>query len=150
MAITQSLYILKKRFGNKQLVIDAYYHNLSHLPPASNQVSSLRQCYNTIERNPRSLEAIREGTSHQYFIALISEKFPQKVLYQLYMLQEDGEEWTVNKLRQLLGKHIVAMEMASAEFSQTSSQEEYNPQPNQNGNPKRIFSSSTLSQQPVD
>ena len=39
--------VLKKRFGNKQLVIDAYYHNLSHLPPATNQVSSLRQCYMT-------------------------------------------------------------------------------------------------------
>ena len=34
------------------------------------------------------------------------------------MLQEDGKEWTVKK-RQLLGKHIVAMEIASAEFSQT-------------------------------
>ena len=41
--------VLKKRFGNKQLVIDAYYHNLSQLQPATNHVSSLRQCYDTIE-----------------------------------------------------------------------------------------------------
>jgi len=27
--------ILKKRFGNKQLIIDAHYRSLSHLPPAS-------------------------------------------------------------------------------------------------------------------
>ena len=78
--------VLKKRFGNKQLVIDAYYHNLSQLPPATNQVSSLRQCYDTIERNLRSLEAIGEDVNHRHFIALISEKLPQKVLYQLYML----------------------------------------------------------------
>ncbi|XP_065908838.1 uncharacterized protein [Dysidea avara] len=114
--------VLKKRFGDKQLVIDAYYHNLSHLPPATNQVSSLRQCYDAIERNLRSLEAIGEDTNHRHFIALINEKLPQKVLYQLYMLRADGEEWTVTKLRQLLGKHIVAMEMASTEFSQTNSQ----------------------------
>ena len=130
----------KKRFGNKQLVIDAYYHTLSHLPPATNHVSSLRQCYDAIERNLRSLEAIGEDTNHRHFIALISEKLPQKVLYQLYMLQEDGEEWTVKKLRQLLGKHIVAMEMASAEFSQTSSQLKYNPKLQYNDNPRKIYS----------
>ena len=139
--------VLKKRFGDKQLVIDAYYHNLSHLPPATNQVSSLRQCYDAIERNLRSLEAIGEDTNHRHFIALINEKLPQKVLYQLYMLRADGEEWTVIKLRQLLGRHIVAMEMASTEFSQTNSQWEYNPKPNQNGNPRRLppISKSTAS-----
>ena len=36
----------------------------------------------------------------------------------------------------------MAMKMTSAEFSQTSSQQEYNPKPNQNGNPRRIVSSS--------
>ena len=41
--------VLKKRFGKKQLVIDAYYHDLSHLPPATNQLSSLHQCYDTIK-----------------------------------------------------------------------------------------------------
>ena len=72
--------ISKKRFGNKQFVIDAYYHNLSHLPPATNQVSSLHQCYATTERNLRSSEAIEEDVYHRHFIALISEKLPQKVL----------------------------------------------------------------------
>jgi len=79
--------VLKKRFGNKQLVIDAYYHALSHLPSATNHVSSLCQCYDAIERNLRSLEAIGDDTNHRHFIALISEKLPQKVLY---MLREDG------------------------------------------------------------
>ena len=31
------------------------------------------------------------------------------------MLKEDGEEWTVSKLRKLLGKHIEALEMAGGE-----------------------------------
>ena len=81
--------VLKKRFGNKQSVIDAYYHNLSHLPPATNQMSSLHLCYGTIEPNLRSLNAIGEGVNFQCFITLIDEKLPQKVLYQLHMLQEE-------------------------------------------------------------
>ena len=73
--------VLKKRFGNKQVVIDSYYHNLSHLPVVTNQTSSLHQCYDAIERNFRSLEAIGENVNHRHFIALISEKLPQRVLY---------------------------------------------------------------------
>ena len=33
--------VLKKRFGNKQSVIDSHYHNLSYLPPATNQVNNV-------------------------------------------------------------------------------------------------------------
>ena len=43
--------VLKKRFGNQQLIIDAHYRHLSHIPPASNQVSKLRQCYDAIEHH---------------------------------------------------------------------------------------------------
>ena len=28
--------VLKNRYGNKQLVVDTYYHKLSQLPPATN------------------------------------------------------------------------------------------------------------------
>ena len=107
--------VLKKRFGNVQLIIDAHYQSLSHLPPATNQSWKLRQCYNTIECHLRSLEALGENIEHRHFVALITEKLPQKVMYQLYMMK--GEEpWTVAKLRELLGKHIGAMEMAGGEL----------------------------------
>ena len=113
--------VLKHRFGNKQLIIDAHYHNLSHLSPATNQVNSLRQCYDAIEQSLRSLEALGEEVNHRHFVALICEKLPQRVLYQLYMLKDEGEDWTVPKLRQLLGKHISALEMAAGtEFPHTS------------------------------
>ena len=48
------------------------------------------------------------------------------------MLQDEGEEWTVSKLRQLLGKHISAMEMANAEFSQMFTKPGCNPNISQN------------------
>ena len=107
--------VLKQRFGNPQLIVDAHYRSLSHLPMATNQTASLRQCYDSMERHLRSLEAVGENVNHRYFVAIISEKLPQKVLYQLYMLKGDNEEWTVPKLRQLLGKHITALEMAGGE-----------------------------------
>ena len=107
--------VLKRRFGKPQLIIDAHYRSLSHLPAAINQTGSLRQCFDTIEQHLRSLEAIREDVNHRHFVALITEKLPQNVLYQLYMMKDDGEEWTVPKLRLLLGKHITVLEMAGSE-----------------------------------
>ena len=107
--------VLKRRFGNPQLIIDVHYHGLSQLPAATNQTGSLRQCFDAIECHLRSLEAVGENVNHRYFVAIISEKLPLKVLYQLRMLKSDDEEWTVSKLRHLLGKHITALEMAGGE-----------------------------------
>jgi len=106
--------VLKKRFGNKQVVIDSYYHNLSHLPMATNQASSLHQCYDTIERNLRSLETIKEDVNQRHFIAKASTKSALPA----YMLKAEDKERTVSKLHHLLGKHISAMEMANLEFSE--------------------------------
>ena len=107
--------VLKQRFGNPQLIIDAHYRTLSHLPAATNQSGKLRQCNDAMECHLRSLEALGENIEHRHFVALITEKLPQKVLYQLYMMK--GEEpWTVAKLWELLGKHITAMEMAGGEL----------------------------------
>jgi len=65
------------------------------------------------------LEALGENVEHRHFVALITEKLPQIVLYHLYMMK--GEEvWTVAKLCKLLGKHITAMEMAGGEFHSQS------------------------------
>ena len=106
--------VLKKRFGNAQLIIDGHYRSLAHLPAATNQSGKLKQCYDTMECHLRSLEALGENIEHCHFVALITEKLPQKVLYQLYMMK--GEDpWTVAKLQELLGKHISAMEMAGGE-----------------------------------
>ena len=120
-------------------MIDAYYHYLSHLPPATNQVSSSCLCYDTIERNLRSLEIIGEDVNHRHFIALISEKLPQKVLCQLYMLQEEGKELTVAKLLHLLGKYISAREMAGAEFSQMFTQPGDNSKSTQNEHTRKGY-----------
>ena len=113
--------VLKRRFGNQQLIIDAHYHNLSHITPATNQVSKLRQCYDAIERHLRSLEAVGENINHRHFVAMILEKLPQQVRCQLYMQKPEEQEWTVSSLLKLLGKYISAMEMAGAEVQTTSS-----------------------------
>ena len=107
--------VLKRRFGRPQLIVDAHYRSLSHLPPAKNNVAELRHCYDTMECHLRSLQAIGENIDHRHFVSVILEKLPQKVRYQLYMQKPEDEEWTVTKLRALLGRHIAAMEMAGSE-----------------------------------
>ena len=57
------------------------------------------------------------------------------------MLRGEGEEWTLSKLWQLLGKHISAMEMANAEFSQMFTQPRGNPTVTQNEYVRKGFSS---------
>jgi len=83
--------VLKRRFGNTQLIIEAHYRSLSLLPVATSHISKLRQCYVAIECHLRSLG---ENIEHRHFVALITEKLPQKVLYQLYMMKGE-EEWMV-------------------------------------------------------
>ena len=97
------------------MIIDAYYRSLTHLPAATNLTCKLRQCYDSMERHLRSLEALGEDVEDRHFITLITEKLPQKVLYQLYMLKAE-KEWTVAKLRELLCKHITAMEVAGGDI----------------------------------
>ena len=58
--------VLKKRFGDWQLIIGAHYHHLSRLPPASNQVLKLRQCDDAIERHLRCLEAVGERFDNRH------------------------------------------------------------------------------------
>ena len=53
--------VLKRRFGNPQVIIDAHYRSLSHIPVATNQPGSLRQTYDAMERSLRSLEALGEN-----------------------------------------------------------------------------------------
>ena len=92
------------------MIIDAHYHSLIHLPAATNHTCKLRQCYDSMERHLRNLEALGEDVEHYHFITLFTEKLPKKVLYQLYMLKGE-KEWTIAKLRELLCKHITAMEV---------------------------------------
>ena len=113
--------VLKRRFGNQQLIIDAHYRNLSHITPATNQVSKLRQCYDAIEWHLQSLEAVGENINHRHFVAMILEKLPQQVRCQLYMQKPEKQEWIISSLRKLLGKYVSAMEMAGAEVQTTSS-----------------------------
>jgi len=90
---------LKKRFGRPQLIVDAHYHRLSHLPLAKSHVAQLRHCYDTIKCHLRSLQAIGESTDHRHFVLVILEKLPQKVKYQLYMQKSEDEKWTATKLQ---------------------------------------------------
>ena len=50
--------LLKKRFGDKQTVINSHYSELINLTPASNNTKSMLSLYDQTEKNLRSLDAL--------------------------------------------------------------------------------------------
>jgi len=66
-----------------QEIVDARYSHLVNLQTASNRVSSLRDLSDSVERNLRSLEVLKQNVNHDDFVFIIKSKLPEKVLVQL-------------------------------------------------------------------
>ena len=69
--------------------------------------------YDNLEKHVRSLEAIGEEVNTRQLVSLIKSKVPEEVLHQLNMQKEEEEQWTVEKLRKLLGRYISSRESVS-------------------------------------
>ena len=102
--------ILRKRFGDKQRIIDAHYRALMELPAASTS-SSLKSVFETIEKHFRCLEALQQNTEEPVFVSMLTSKLPSAVLYQME-LQRTDQAWTTTSLRASLEHIIQATEAA--------------------------------------
>ena len=102
--------ILRKRFGDKQRIIDAHYRALVELPAASTS-SSLKSVFDTIEKHFRCLEALHQNTEQPVFVSMLTSKLPSAVLYQME-LQRTEQSWTTTSLRASLEHIIQATEAA--------------------------------------
>ena len=104
--------ILRKRFGDKQRIIDAHNQALMDLPAASTS-SSLKSVFDTIEKHFRCLEALQQNTEQPVFVSMLTSKLPSTVLYQLE-LQRTDQSWTTTliSLRANLG-HIIQVTEAA-------------------------------------
>ena len=104
--------ILKERFGDQQTVVNSHYTELINLPSASNTTRSLRFLYDQIEKNLRSLDALKQDINQDIFVSLVIAKVPRDVLIQLEIQKGSKMKWTVCKFRDLLNEHISARERA--------------------------------------
>ena len=103
--------LMKERFGEVQTVINAHYTELINLTPANNNPRSLRSLFDQIERNVRSLQALKQDIDQDVFVSIIT-KIPKDVLIQLEIQKGAKTKWTVTKLRELFNNYIAERERA--------------------------------------
>nr|XP_058965776.1 uncharacterized protein LOC131792425 [Pocillopora verrucosa] len=74
------------------------------------QVVHQRTRYDSIEKHLRSLQALGEDVNTKMLVSLIMTKFPKDVITHLTDHKEDGQEWTVQLLRDKLHRFITNRE----------------------------------------
>lgn len=109
--------ILQKRFGNIQETIDLHYNGMIYVHSASDRVESLRQLLVNVDRHLGSLEVLGQN-NQDVFVSVVKFKLPSAVIRPLEIQLGAKERWTVEKLRHLLNKYIVASERAEESKSE--------------------------------
>ncbi|XP_029206831.2 uncharacterized protein LOC114970535 [Acropora millepora] len=82
------------------------------MPASSSSTSALRTSYDSIKKHLRSLQALGEDVNTKMLISLIMTKLPKDVITPLTDHKEDGQEWTVQLLRDMLHRFITNRENA--------------------------------------
>jgi len=113
----QSMKLLKERYGQNEVIINAHYTSLMDLPVSSSQTSALRKNHDLIRKHLRSLEALGENIESKMLASLIMAKLPKDVLIHLTDQKNDGDEWTVQLLRDQLHRYISNRENADRQTS---------------------------------
>ena len=102
--------LMQERYGKKQLIIKAHYAKLEEMPQSSNHYEKLRSTFDNIEKHLRSLEALGENIENNMMLSRLQSKLPRYVITRLEE-NNDGTDWTVQKLRKELKKYIAAQEV---------------------------------------
>ena len=102
--------LVKERFGDNQTVINAPYTARINLTPATNNPKSLRSLFDQIERNLRSLQALKQDIDQGVFVSIITSKILKDILIQLEIQKGAKTKWTVTKLRKLFNDYVAARE----------------------------------------
>ena len=72
---TTAVDLLKERYSNKQLMIDAHYSKLRNIPIVSTYYEKLRSTFDQIERHIQLLEALGQNVYNEFVVSLIRSKF---------------------------------------------------------------------------
>ena len=111
--------LLRERFGDKQIRINAHHAALMNLPCALDSTASLRGLHDAIEMHLRSLKALGENIDSAFFVSLLTGKLPRQTMVQMEM-QIGGQAWTPSLFRTTLSNLIRAQESADRLTSQHS------------------------------
>ena len=108
----EAIRLLQKRFGQNEIIINAHHTSLMDMPASSSSTSALRTRYDSIEKHLRSLQALGEDVNTKMLVSLIMTTLPKDVITPLTDHKEDGQEWTVQLLRDKLHRFITNRENA--------------------------------------
>ena len=117
----EAVTILKKRFGDDQAIINTHYIQLMDLPVVKNSVRNLRTFTDAIQTHLRSLKVLKQDTSQDIFIPMITSKLPKEVLLQIEIKKEQSTKWTVDLLMERLDDYVSARESAERTLNSSSS-----------------------------
>ena len=117
-----SVKLLKERYGDKQVEIDAHYVSLMELQRVSNSAPRLRALLDTLMKHLRSLEALGQSVSQEIFVSLILSKLPHEAIEHSELNKPRGSTWNTMSLLGVLGTYVHAKEQAEpAKKTKTSS-----------------------------
>ena len=114
---TEAVAVLKKRFGNKQLIISAHMDMLMNLEGVSSgqNLKAIRELHNHVESHVRSLQSL--GVPSSSFGAMLASVIMNKLPHDLRLAVSkeitDGE-WDLKKVMAVVEKEIDARERAAA------------------------------------
>ena len=109
----EAVAILKRRFGNKQLIVNQHMNSLVKLEPVSSQhdVKALRRFYDAVESNVRGLKAL--GVPRESYGALLSSVVISKLPPEMRLIvsrEMDEEDWDLKKMMEVMEREIRARE----------------------------------------
>ena len=114
---TEAVAVLKKRFGNKQLIISAHMDMLMNLEGVSSgqNLKAIRELHNDVESHVRSLQSL--GVPSSSFGAMLASVIMNKLPHDLRLAVSkeitDGE-WDLKRVMAVVEKEIDARERAAA------------------------------------
>ncbi|XP_061729648.1 uncharacterized protein LOC133534508 [Cydia pomonella] len=109
--------ILNSRFGKPTKVIDAHNDALQNLAVAKDSPEDCRRTLNMIEKHLRVLEALGEKVDASYLRVIILNKFPSRVVYQVWLSSTDD---SFAAIRKALDAVITAMESSAVTNMESS------------------------------
>jgi len=105
--------ILKDKFGKKEVIIEALYSQLQHLPLATSRFNDIKHNYEAMEKIFRQLESQAENIDQQrMLVQQILSKFPTEVIVKLEEMKDLTKAWSVKLLRESLKCYVNVHENA--------------------------------------
>ena len=106
--------LLKERFGQKQVLINAHMDALLKIPAATNDVKKLRSLYDACEGYIHGLESldVYPESYGDLLIPIIMKKLPEEVR-RIMLRSHDETTWTLADLRKQLRHEVETREKSS-------------------------------------